>query len=171
MTSQKRYIINNIAELIRNKINLSTPVDMEVVVKELNGKVEEMEFENPTISGLIKKTGDSFVIYVNPNDIPERRTFTIAHEIGHLFLHMGYLVNMNKWNSINEYTDSPMFRQGYSEEEYEANEFAAAFLMPSSEFKSYREQNLSLEDIAKKFHVSKEAALTRGRWLGMYGWN
>lgn len=171
MNDQKRKIINQIAELVRNQFSLTTPINMIDVVSSLGGEIIEAPFDNNTISGKIQKKGESFIIQINPFELEERKTFTLAHEIGHLFLHMGYLVNPEKWKSINIYEDSPMFRQGYSEEEYEANEFAAAFLMPFDEFKKAALNNLSINEIANKFQVSKEAALIRGRWLGCYGWN
>ena len=99
----------------------------------------------------------------------------IAHELGHLFLHMGYLVNPDKWNAIDEYYDSPKYRQGYSEEEYEANQFAGAFLMPEKEYRQFvieysKDNRINVNLIANHFNVSFDAALTRGKWLGIFQW-
>ena len=68
--------------------------------------------------------------------------------------------------------ENVFFRNGTSEEEYQANEFAAAFLMPE---KKYREQlekytegfTVYTSRIADYFGVSVAAASNRGKWLGL----
>ena len=101
-----------------------------------------------------------------------RRNFTIAHELGHLFLHMGYQIDEELWkNSDNMILN----RFGNSERELEANEFAAAFLMPEKEYKriaeKYSEGNtVFIRKVAEYFNVSVEAASYRGKWLGYLQW-
>ena len=63
-----------------------------------------------------------------------------------------------------------------SEEEYEAHEFAGAFLMPETEFRevaeSFRRENkYQVISIADHFGVSVDAASTRGRWLRIFAWD
>lgn len=77
--------------------------------------------------GSIRKQDDGFIIYISPFQSTERRKFTIAHELGHLFLHMGYRINSDLWN---KQMDATYYRAGDSLLEYQANEFAAALLMP-----------------------------------------
>lgn len=172
MDIQKRHLIDNIADLISKTFNFTTPLDMKNVVTLLKGQLEYESFEDPTISGKIEKRPSDtyeFKITINSAESEKRQNFTIAHELGHLFIHMGYLINKEQWEKSTEYTDSPMYRQGYSEEEYEANEFAGAFLMPEEIFKSLAEK-FTLPTVASRFNVSQDAALTRGRWLGIYEW-
>jgi Zn-dependent peptidase ImmA (M78 family) len=88
---------------------------------------------------------------------------------------MGYIIDKNKWDTIDEYIDSAKYRLGYSEEEYEANQFAASFLMPVDEYKKFVRQKavnnkISIDTISSHFNVSHDAALTRGRWLGIFAW-
>jgi Zn-dependent peptidase ImmA (M78 family) len=116
------------------------------------------------------------VIELSGSASRERDRFSIAHELGHLFLHMGYLVDAAAWNRIDEYRDSPMFRHGHSEEELEAHEFAASFLMPALDFKGVAKRNYvansyDVSSIARVFDVSVPAARNRGRWLGMFSWD
>lgn len=140
----------------------------------LGGRVRELGSSGA--DGYIKKTGDrSFVIGLGSK--PHRRKrFTIAHELGHLFLHMGYIINPVKWSSVGTYMESVHLRYGHSEEEYEANEFAGAFLMPREEFEIVAEANrhggyYSISAIAYHFEVSEDAARMRGRWLGLFSWD
>ena len=176
MSSSKRYqAIEALAESIRKQLYPSHPVDMQEVVKSLKGELQEESFEDSTISGKIEKVGDAFKISYNQEHSPQRSGFTIAHEIGHLFLHMGYIIDPEKWDSINEYCDSPKYRQGYSVEEYEANHFAGAFLMPKDDYENFVREHgnnnkIDISLIAEHFNVSFDAALTRGKWLGIFDW-
>lgn len=102
----------------------------------------------------------------------KRRRFTIAHELGHLFLHMGYLINEELWRKQDQ---NVYERSGSSEKEYQANEFAAAFLMPKEDY--FRKMNESMDGnkvntskIAEYFNVSVEAASNRGKFLGYLKW-
>lgn len=177
MNFKRRQAIENLANIIRKNLNVSTPVNMEKVIKDLEGELISEKFDDSTISGKIQKHGETFKISYNEEHSDTRSKFTIAHELGHLFLHMGFLVDPEKWNGIDEYCDSPKYRQGYSEEEYEANQFAGAFLMPSEEYKKFVEENknkqnntIKVDLIATHFGVSVDAALTRGKWLGIFEW-
>lgn len=174
MNRARREQINNLAETIRTACGLQTPVDVDEAVRRLNGRLairEEPEFE-----AKIEKAGDGFEITLSEQVHPNRRRFSVAHEMGHLFLHMGYLVDEEKWNSVGTYTDSVYYRYGYNTEEYEAHEFAAALLMPRAEFIQVANQHRSgdayqLAPIAEHFKVSVDAARNRGRWLGLFSWD
>ncbi len=126
--------------------------------------------------GKIEKQGDSFQITLSPRQSSLRKRFSLAHELGHLFLHMGYIIKPSIWKESDAYVDSVYYRYGYSEEEHEANEFAGAFLMPKEEFRQTiedlgRDGLVDLVALAQRFDVSKDAALTRGRWLGLLSWD
>jgi Zn-dependent peptidase ImmA (M78 family) len=81
---------------------------------------------------------------------------------------MGY--GTPKWSDTQAYEVYNRF--GASEEEFEANEFAAAFLMPEEDFKAAAKRaNSVASEIALSFGVSADAALNRGRWLGIFPWS
>ncbi|MED4990110.1 ImmA/IrrE family metallo-endopeptidase [Geobacillus sp. NFOSA3] len=181
MDYEKRKEINKLANNIRSILELEPPVDIERAVKLLNGEIVEEKLEHGMEAKIIKNTDSdypAFKIYINPEIIgnnERRKRFSIAHELGHLFLHMGYLINEEKWNQIENYTDSVYYRFGHNEEEYEAHEFAASFLMPEKHFREIAKKNYSngyynIGPIADHFDVSKDAATNRGRWLGMFSW-
>jgi len=177
MNRNKRDAINNLALDIRKELNLTTPVDIEKVPSRLGGMLlyeDELEYE----ASVEKAGGKNFIIKIlkNVDFPPERIRFSIAHELGHLFLHMGYLINPSLWNTVKDYKDSVYYRYGHSSEEYEANEFAAAFLMPKDEFLTVAKENLdngyyNTFKIAERFGVSEDAARNRGRWLGIFSWD
>lgn len=171
---EMKSLINDMTSEVRKLYTINGPIsDIDFVVSKMGGTV----IEDPRIDGFsdgqIRKTGqDSFEIAVSPFQTVERRNFTIAHELGHLFLHMGFKTNEERWKCQDK---KPYYRNGNSELEYQSNEFAAAFLMPQEEYKQVMDQytNGNLVDtseIARHFHVSVDAAANRGKWLGYLRW-
>lgn len=167
-----RRMINNLTQDIVKIYKLDSPIrdmkDIYEVVKRLGGRIEEcMDVVN--ISNVsIKKEENSFVIYVLSFQSTEQKKHAIAHELGHLFLHMGYKTNPDLWES----QESTIYhRSGDTLEEYHANEFAAALLMPQMIYKKVMDANteddkVDTKKIAKYFGVSVSAASNRGKVLG-----
>ncbi|WP_214889816.1 ImmA/IrrE family metallo-endopeptidase [Exiguobacterium sp. s142] len=88
-------------------------------------------------------------VYVEAAKGYVRHRFTIAHEIGHLFLHH----DVKKLARIGgKLPDLKVFENP----EWQANEFAGEFLAPS-----HLIGNLSVEEIATTFNVSKQVAIKR----------
>ncbi|HLP48551.1 MAG TPA: ImmA/IrrE family metallo-endopeptidase [Candidatus Kapabacteria bacterium] len=178
MNPVKRKKIQEFAEKMHDDFELQIPVDAKTVAKRFGGRIIETKTDLPEeIDAKIDKEGETFKITINANaKRPNtRNNFTIAHELGHLFLHMGYKFNPEQWENVNKYTDSAYYRFGHGEEELEANEFAAAFLMPEKKYrevvKDFTEKGIcQIVEVAKRFDVSLEAALNRGRWLGIFSW-
>lgn len=98
----------------------------------------------------IKKNNDSYVLQLPYTSSPARDNFSIAHELGHVFLH-----NMKDQQVFN--------RSGLPiEEEIEANLYAAELLMPEEEFRIKAIDFSNSEFLlAEYFGVSPTAALTR----------
>lgn len=84
----------------------------------------------------------------------ERDLFTIAHEIGHLFLHSNQKVELARGESSMKI---------YESTEWQANTFAAALLMPADKIKS-TDTKFTL---ARRFGVSLQAAELRLNKLGI----
>lgn len=165
-----RRVINEIAELVRKIYTVDGPVsDIDSVVSRMGGRV----IENPDIydfsDGQIRKISNSeFEIIVSPFQSLERRNFAIAHELGHLFLHMDFMTDSDK---LRKQSKEVYYRNGSSELEYQANEFAAAFLMPGKDYKNKLDEHIkgnmaNTEKIARYFFVSIDAAVNRGIELG-----
>ena len=173
MTPQKKREIVQLAETVRESLELEVPIDVEEAVKRLGGQVSYIEFLEGGMEAMVKRTGERFEIVLDKSKPKPRQRFSIAHELGHLFLHMGYLVDSERWQRSDEYKDSVFFRFGYSEEEEEAHEFAAAFLMPEEPFREISESNsvdgkCLIKRVASHFATSQEAAFRRGKSLGLF---
>lgn len=175
MDYNTRSIINQLAEEVVKVYDIQIPINnIENVVEKLGGYVYEDNLKSGFYEGRIRRTEKhhKFEIFIPENQYQERKKFTIAHELGHLFLHMGYEIDDELWaNQL----DKEYYRRGSSEEELQANEFAAALLMPKHLYKKtmdkYTENGeVNTRKIAEFFGVSELAAANRGKWLGYLVW-
>lgn len=134
--------------------NLRTrPLDVEGLATSIGLKISLENLPND-ISGYLKKKDGYWVLGVNSLHHPNRRRFTIAHELGHYFLH----------RHLGNFEDKAIFRreQQYNPREYEANEFAARLLMPEDDFLLIKQKyGNDTSSIAKEFGVSELATQFR----------
>ena len=147
----------------------SIPVNPVTLAKHLGISVNNAKFADDSMAGMIAKRGDNVMILVDQSDPPYRKRFTIAHELGHHFLHLlsdGEFVdgesNMFRHPAGNETTWTPEQRQ-----EYQANMFAAALLMPEESVREAWGGTDSLEQMARLFNVSESAMGIRLDQLGL----
>ena len=173
MNSILRDKINELASTVLRRYEITPPItDIAKEVEKLGGEIKEDCSLGVFSDGKIEKQGDSFSISVPTNQSSARKNFTIAHELGHLFLHMGYKIDKELWESPENKVYN---RSGDSEFELQANEFAAAFLMPKELYKKVMDENtvgntVYIAKVAKFFNVSIDAASYRGKWLGYLQW-
>ena len=165
MIEYKRFL--NASEVLDHYGFNSVPVDVVGLCKTLGISVEESDltdFENQIggekISGILYMDGHGTgKIYVNKDEADVRKRFTIAHELGHYYLHFngtsGTFVSL---------------RRSRSARETEANRFAAQLLMPDNLLykESARSFFPSVSRLAKQFDVSNEAMGYRLDDLGLY---
>lgn len=174
MNIERKKYIKDITKIISDFFSLSTPVDLNKLILNLNGTILYDTLELNGMDAMIKKRGESsFEIHLSSFQSDMRKRFSIAHELGHLFLHMGYLIDIEKWNTMDEKISFQRSNR-FTPKELEANEFAAILLMPESEFKKKSFEYLGMNDvfdikaIAECFEVSVEAASLRGKKLGIF---
>jgi Zn-dependent peptidase ImmA (M78 family) len=122
---------HNITEPYVDVFKIAHKEDFKLVYFSPNGNADLER-----VSGFYSK--ENGTIYINSKDIPARRSFTLAHELGHAILkheNPGVLLR----STVNG-NDSPI--------EKEANYFAANLLIPE-EFliRKIRKHNLSANDI------------------------
>lgn len=124
------------------------------------------------ISGAIIREAGRVIIAVNPAHHVNRQRFTIAHELGHYFLHAGLEQHVDENFRIAWRNASSSKAVNWTE--IQANRFAAELLMPTR----FLERDLdSLQEIdkrtvallAKKYVVSPEAMKIRLSQLGILG--
>lgn len=136
-------------------------------VTKLGGKIEilrEPDYKQLESGSLDVRGHRDFTIYLSPFTSVLRDNFTVAHELGHLFLHTG-----EPWGSlptkIGRYKGE---NERLERIEQQANRFAAALLMPRDDFKEVAERTKNdLNVLAGRFSVSLPAAEARLKSLGL----
>ena len=132
--------------------HLTEPVDPEKIAEQLDLEVVLTPLESNVGGFVLKKNGEAVKIYVNSNDSWERRKFTLAHEIGHYWLHrdddgeFGYV----------EYRDE-LSTRGTDPVERWANSFAAELIMPARYIRMAWARGDSLDCIQEQLGVSYAA--------------
>lgn len=166
MTKRK---IEELVKSLLEETNISKPpVPVEKVARHL-GAVIRFSPLDEELSGMIFVKEDKSIIGVNALHHPNRQRFTIAHELGHLFLHKKEITN-----EVHVDKQFPVLMRdaksaaGIDNIEIEANAFAALLLMPTEFVKNSLEDSSFdidddefIENLAKKFKVSTQAIQLR----------
>ncbi len=97
-------------------------------------------------SGLIRLHRGYWILFINGTMPARRRLWTIAHECGHWIIHRDQIGNADL--------------HAEAQREYEADRFAAGFLVPAWLLRSYASSAGSVRELAARFKVST-AALTK----------
>ncbi|WP_083391618.1 ImmA/IrrE family metallo-endopeptidase [Microbacterium sp. LCT-H2] len=132
--------------------------NLDALLERVNGKIS---FDpNPWgDESSIAHADGTFEIFLPRLTSARRDRFTVAHELGHLFLH----------HRMPRATGEAVFhRGGRGRAETEANIFAAALLMPAEQFRVAHEEVGGDEwALARRFDVSPAAARVRAEVLDL----
>lgn len=177
MLAEDRRFIWKIADYTRELLALSTPLSLNALseaIKALGGTCEVVPDLSDGEACISTPNGQDcspkFNIRYIENKPESRVLFSIAHELGHLILHL-----LDSDGTIKECTT--LHRSAQSTlEELEANEFAAALLMPADAFiaevqkqvERNSNHNVNIAELANYFHVSVQAATVRGKILQLW---
>jgi Zn-dependent peptidase ImmA (M78 family) len=151
------------------------PIPVEELARLVGAEVQRRP-NGPDISGLLYRDDsnpDVVVIGVNLDEAPVRQRFTIAHELGHLLMHPGRQLWVDRSVRVNL---REVGEHGRGGEEREANWFAADLLMPEhmvrttaarlAQRRQVTEDSLVLA-LADTFQVSRQAMGYRLLNLGL----
>lgn len=144
--------------------HLTAPVEPEKIAEQLGLEVVRTPLKNNVGGFILKKHGGAARIYVNSNDPQERQKFTIAHGIGHYWLHrddggeFGYV----------EYRGE-LSTRGTDPVERWANSFAAELIMPARYIRMAWARGDSIDSIQERLGVSDAAFGHRLVNLGLIG--
>ena len=159
-------------ELLNSFGAVGSPVPVEKIAKSIGVQVRFSPLDDE-LSGMIYIKDGVPIVGVNSIHHPNRQRFTIAHELGHYQLHRDVLSS-----AVHVDKNFPVLMRdansatGWDKREIEANQFAAALLMPKSSIEHALggkpldiDDDRPLEEIARKFRVSKQALEYRIRKL------
>lgn len=172
---RRKASIENLAESLLRENNSFVPgFKLRTLAEKLGVRLIEEEMES-NISGYSAIKDKQKVIAINTSQSKPRQRFTIAHELGHLFLHDFNEFNFNQDQKT--FYRNNVSSSGMDSFEIEANYFAACLLMPKSLIeeslaeasKSTMVDESTLEDLASKFNVSIQAMSIRLSTLGIIG--
>lgn len=106
-----------------------------------------------TESGYFRSFNGQYIIGINAKHHRKRQRFTLAHELGHFYLHRG------KEKENVAFEDEVFYRiENSSSIEYAANEFAARLLIPADRLEEKINGGMTdLNDLADFFEVSQDA--------------
>lgn len=172
LTATEIKKIEKEADAMLAKANITTPgVPVEQLARERGLHVIPYDL-GAEISGVLVVAGGVGTIGFNPKDPKGRQRFTIAHELAHHVLH----VRPNSQDELFvdskflvKYRKAKPYTEVERKQEWEANAFAAALLMPESlvtaelekdEYNEVPELEL-IDKLAKVFGVSTPAMTYR----------
>lgn len=159
-TGWTKRSIDGLAAEIAEKLSYKPGADLQPIVEHLGGKVVLGPVDETGSTGFLQVEEDGdFVIALSPLPSENRNRFTIAHELGHYFLHAK--IGKKKLHAT---------RQAGSRVEWEANWFAGAFLMPADPFvKAWEKHNGRVGFLISQFRVSGGAIEIRADTLRQMG--
>jgi Zn-dependent peptidase ImmA (M78 family) len=163
-----KRVVEAFAERMASVLDYEIGGSLEEVVASHGGKIVfgSTGKEDHESGSIIARDMTDYTIYLSQNTSRVRDRFTIAHELGHLMLHLPKIkeagedavMRATRW--VDDSDD------GQKRAELEANWFAAAFLMPATKFRqAYADHGV--EYAKEVFDVSRAAIDTRARTLGL----
>lgn len=146
---------------------LSLPVDVNGLARRLGIVVRTMHLDNNQSGFIRKEIHGGFTIGLNRGDGEKRQRFTLAHELGHYFLHSDLLEPGGEHfdRLYTGHNDSGVLSPS---DESQANRFAAELLMPKAHVsRMWRANPTEHWRMAREFGVSSKAMAWRLVNLGL----
>ncbi len=166
-------------QLLKDAAIEEPPIDVRAVARFLKATLRPVSADED-ISGAILREGNHIIIGVNAAHHPNRKRFTIAHELGHLVLHDAAVQVDHRFTQVVSRDEiqlaalrSRISSEAVDPHEIEANRFAAALLMPADFLeKSLQTSKLPLGEkaiarLATEYNVSVKAMTFRLVNLGV----
>lgn len=166
MTTSRKKPFEYAEELLARHSLVKPPVDVERLAV-LEGALLVRTKASGGESGFTLREPDRVIIGVNSGTSARRQRFTIGHEIGHLLMHEGRPLIVDKTIRVNYRMDYRDDRSSMAtdREEVEANAFAAALLMPKGWIHESMRRVVGdsltrdelINSLAREYEVSAEA--------------
>lgn len=149
---------------IKDSLELPDIVDFqslaEAIEKHWKIPVFRIPFDSPKLSGLTIKRQEAYFIFINHRHSEQRCLFSLAHEVGHVLIHMSDQDFSSQFSPRSEY-------------EKQANKFAENFLIPEKELGRRVNQadfvltTERIRQLASDFNVSYDCMVYNLNKLGM----
>lgn len=162
--------VSNFAEEVARHVNYVIGENMRAFVARLGGRIsfhDEVRPDDDFPESIVVQPDGKFQIFLPTVTTEERDRFTIAHELGHLFLHFPKVKRDNPGCAMAATRRVDPADAVQKRAEWEANWFAAAFLMPQQTFREAHDASPNAALLAGRFGVSQKAAEVRISTLGL----
>ncbi|MFH1976320.1 MAG: ImmA/IrrE family metallo-endopeptidase [Pseudomonadota bacterium] len=131
------------------------PTDLSVIFKNLGLKYIELNDADDIDGAIMEIKGKPAIAVLNKSRPLQRQRFTLAHELGHIFLK----------HTIRDVYDSEEIRDNSDKlidnakppQETEADTFASELLVPYEQLKKYTADMSNIDKLAGTFLVSRQA--------------
>ena len=154
--------VEDVASAVAERFNFGIGDPVEAIVSGLGGELKYGWNSLDEVDGgsIEASSFHNFTIFISDLTSPKRDRFTMAHELGHLFLHLPKLQEKNESAVMRATRRIDKSDEMQQRAEWEANWFAGQLLMPKAEFKDCVEK-FGLEHASRVFNVSQQAANVR----------
>ena len=139
-------------KILKESLITAPPVDLLKILKTNGIQYEEVEDFPDTVDALFIEDGQNTFAAVNARQHPHRQRFSLAHELGHYFLHKHFTaedpitIDAPPSEESDFGTKSPI--------EIEADIFAGELLVPFEMLKTHATK--SIPELSKVFLVSEQ---------------
>lgn len=149
-------LARQMAKKVIKDYNLTeVPTDLKIIFQSLGLKYIELDDPKDIDGAILEIDNEPSIAVLNRAKPIQRQRFTLAHELGHIFL---------KHKQRNIYDpeaerdlDEEVVQQGKPPTEIEADIFASELLMPFDQIKKFEKEIDNIEKMAGVFQVSKQA--------------
>ncbi len=153
-----------VAEIHRQLGDIPPPIPIFEIAKALDTEIWETELENfegILVTDLVRDFG---IICINSKSLPERRRFSVGHELGHFLCRWHVQTQDGTFQCSRRDMSVPTGDPVHIRQENEANLFAIKLLAPRRFFSPYVVRNPNLEHVLALYfnlNISKTAAARR----------
>lgn len=153
-------------DILKRNDLLKIPADISVIAKSNNIDVFISKFDERILGAIrYNKEKDKFQIVLNSTLNLQQRRFTLAHELGHYFLHEDILKSTDiHVDILYKTTDDKEIEKG---QEKEAEYFAGALLMNRILLEKTYEKVTDIKELSELFEVSESDMTLRLSLLGI----
>lgn len=167
-TRASKADVSNLAEQLARQLDFTPGEPLEPLVSQIGGKIT---YRDPTGAerpeAIRVHPSGLFEIFIPSVTSLGRDRFTIAHELGHFFLHFPLVQQMNRENGMLATRWVDPTNGDLQRCEWEANWFGASFVMPREPFIEACRSYANTGMVASIFGVTEAATLVRARTLGV----
>lgn len=131
------------------------PIDLKRILQAHSIAYVEVEDFPETVSALIVEDGQRTYAAVNSREHLHRQRFSLAHELGHYFLHR-QAPAFEEPITIDNPPEEEWQEGSKDPAEAEADMFAGELLVPSEMLKKHYRKGVTIPDLSKLFLVSEQ---------------